>query len=291
LAFVVSNGSSNKITGGGTATLNGSFTTGTCDQTSGAPPSPTFADANPVTYTVTDGAIVQHYVVTVTVLPAGPGGVNGAVLWMDASQLSGLSDGDAVDTWTDLSGNDHTASHSSGSMTYATGQLNSLPAVQFRGNGQATLQEGWGSLNMDLAEIVAFDHPLSSTDENSVGAYLANKYGIATTYVSSGYGTWAGTCAGGQAADQDYNNDGVPNGIAYFMGATGVVTNPGVMGGAVTWPHSASATGVTYKVLTSANLADWTDVTGAAIDAGGFLIYTLPTGSPKLFVRLEVLVP
>jgi autotransporter-associated beta strand protein len=42
------------------------LTSGSCDQTSGAPPSPTFADANPVTYTVTDGSVVNPYVVTVT---------------------------------------------------------------------------------------------------------------------------------------------------------------------------------------------------------------------------------
>jgi len=664
---------------------NFTITTGTCDQTSGAPPSPTFAAASTVTYTVVDGAASHAYVVTVTPLPPGPAGVNGPVLWLDASQLTGLGNGGSVDTWTDLSGYDHTAARSNGSMTYVTGQLNSLPAVQFRGNGQANiagtmnaqeqyivfrleggdwgsvlgsqtrsgylmnpsgyfwngnfpsavkqngttvsaqpyqlsnigtfmvlkitgnngdtsvrsgwalgLQEGWGSLNMDVAEIIAYDHPLSGVEEDAVGGYLTAKYLVDTTYpvgpqknitsftfptfgdativgtnivkyvpngtplsalttlaptftlstdatcdpasgsthdfssgavhylvtasdastkeytatvtilppgppvagyarwfdasalgltdnapvthwndgsgnganatvpggnatptyvadagtesglgaihfvkndgagdsaalgfsedanirtvfsvfkgssflltdasaydfhrpsddnpgdplyagyasgnviggstyvngtlvdgtsygmptglhngfnlvevlttdkvhadsfnkdrsyhagnqyqaeviiydfvlsdgerlaveqylmskwfatAPSGYGSWASANVGGQTADQDYNNDGVPNGIAYFMGATGIATNPGVVNGAVAWPHSASATGITYKVLTSANLADWTDVTGDAIDAGGFLTYTLPTGDPTLFVRLEVLVP
>ncbi|MCX6880772.1 MAG: hypothetical protein NTW21_44265 [Verrucomicrobia bacterium] len=56
------------------------------------------------------------------------------------------------------------------------------------------------------------------------------------------------------------------------------------------WPHSGSATGITHKVLTSENLVGWTDVTAAAVDAGGFLTCTLPV-TLKLFVRLEVLVP
>ena len=107
----------------------------------------------------------------------------------------------------------------------------------------------------------------------------------------SAYDTWAASHAGGQAANLDFNNDGVANGIAYFMGATGLATNPGVVAGQIAWPHSAAATGITYKVLTSQNLADWSDVTADAIDAGGFLTYTLPTGTPQLFVRLEVLVP
>jgi autotransporter-associated beta strand protein len=56
----------------GLATLAPTFTltTGTCNQTSGAPPSPTFAIANPATYTVTDGATVNNYTVTVSVTPA-----------------------------------------------------------------------------------------------------------------------------------------------------------------------------------------------------------------------------
>ncbi|MEI6606879.1 MAG: DUF2341 domain-containing protein, partial [Verrucomicrobiota bacterium] len=55
----------------GLATLAPTFTltTGACDQTSGSAPSPTFASASPVTYTVTDGATVNPYVVTVTVTP------------------------------------------------------------------------------------------------------------------------------------------------------------------------------------------------------------------------------
>lgn len=43
-------------------------------------------------------------------------------------------------------------------------------------------QEGWGGVGMDLAEIIAFDHSLSATDEDTVGGYLATKYGITTAY-------------------------------------------------------------------------------------------------------------
>jgi autotransporter-associated beta strand protein len=56
----------------GLATLPPTFTltTGTCNQTSGSPPSPTFAAANPATYTVTDGSTVNNYAVNVTLTPA-----------------------------------------------------------------------------------------------------------------------------------------------------------------------------------------------------------------------------
>ncbi|MCX6928854.1 MAG: DUF2341 domain-containing protein, partial [Verrucomicrobia bacterium] len=54
------------------ATLAPTFTltSGTCNPASGSPPSPTFAVANPATYTVPDGATVNNYTVTVWVTPA-----------------------------------------------------------------------------------------------------------------------------------------------------------------------------------------------------------------------------
>jgi hypothetical protein len=108
-----------------------------------------------------------------------------------------------------------------------------------------------------------------------------------------GYGTWATANAGGQGAAQDFDNDGVANGVEYFMGQTGstFTANPQIVSGTISWPHAASATGVTYKVWTSENLGTWEDVTASTTDAGGFVTYTPPTTAPKLFIRLEVLVP
>ena len=77
------------------------LSSGICDQPSGSPPSPTFAAANPATYTVTDGAIVKAYSVTVTVLPPAPP-VLDYVRWFDASPIL-ASDGTPISTWSDLS--------------------------------------------------------------------------------------------------------------------------------------------------------------------------------------------
>ncbi len=105
---------------------------------------------------------------------------------------------------------------------------------------------------------------------------------------TSGYAGWATTYAGGQAANLDYNNDGVANGIAYFMGMNGLATNPGLDGSnKVTWPVSSSFMG-SYEVQTSANLATWTNVTPKPLPASGNLTYTLPPGLGKQFVRLLV---
>lgn len=52
-------------------------------------------------------------------------------VWLDASQIVGLNDGDAVATWSDLSGNGnhYTQATASKRPTYKTGVQNSLPGV------------------------------------------------------------------------------------------------------------------------------------------------------------------
>ena len=43
-------------------------------------------------------------------------------------------------------------------------------------------QEGWSSLNNFMAELIAYNRVLTSTEENLVGGYLAKKYQVSTTY-------------------------------------------------------------------------------------------------------------
>jgi hypothetical protein len=60
---------------------------------------------------------------------------NGLALWLDASQLTGLADGQQVNTWTDLSGLGNHAVRQSGSSSgypqYVTSQLNGKQVVRF----------------------------------------------------------------------------------------------------------------------------------------------------------------
>ena len=70
-------------------------------------------------------------------LPGGfdPRQIPGLQLWLDASQIVGLNDGDAVATWSDLSGNGRNATQSTASQKpiYKTGIKNGLPVVRFDG--------------------------------------------------------------------------------------------------------------------------------------------------------------
>lgn len=119
-----------------------------------------------------------------------------------------------------------------------------------------------------------------------------------TTAPPAGYTTWADANAPGQTMDQDHDNDGVDNGIEYFMGLSGssFTANPAPVSGTVTWPMGATYTGVygiDYEVQTSTDLVIWIKVdegTGdntVTVTAGTSVVYDMPTGG-KSFVRLVV---
>jgi autotransporter-associated beta strand protein len=107
---------------------------GTCTPASGS----TQNFTSPVTYAASSGALTNTYVVTVSVRPQVPpmSITDGLVMWLDASQLTGLSDSDPMTTWTDMSGLGNHATKTAGSPKYKTGALGGQPVVQFvKANG------------------------------------------------------------------------------------------------------------------------------------------------------------
>ena len=111
------------------------------------------------------------------------------------------------------------------------------------------------------------------------------------------YDGWAATNIGNQAANLDHDNDGVPNGVEYFMNAApGFTANAALAGNTVTWPNGgnipSSAYGSQYVVQRSNDLIDWEDVPKDNLDTNtsgpaGSLSYTV-SGGGKQFVRLKV---
>jgi hypothetical protein len=153
----------------------------------------------------------------------------------------------------------------------------------------------WADIQADASGVIAGNF-LNTASNNDVRLLYGLQAEGTMPLVSTGsaYDTWATTNAGGQTAEKDYNNDGVSNGVAYFMGENGITTNPGVVDGKVAWPYVNSV--ASYKVQISYDLSPsgWVDV--AANDAklhdtglGGSVTYDLlPAEQGQLFARLVV---
>ncbi len=120
--------------------------------------------------------------------------------------------------------------------------------------------------------------------------------GVLTVPAAGTYAAWAAAHAGWQDAGMDFNHNGIPNGVEYFMGAAAAA--PAALpplagaGGTRTWtiPYDPTAA-VTWKFQVSDDLASWT---GRQQGDPGIVIspdpdeieFTLPAG--MTFCRLVV---
>jgi hypothetical protein len=129
--------------------------------------------------------------------------------------------------------------------------------------------------------------------------WLDNISNISVTSGGGGFANWAP--AGGQTPGEDYNDDGVQNGIAYFMNATGQATLPGLIDNTVTWRNGGNIPSTEYGadkqfvVQTSPDLLNWTPVDigdPKLANTASSVSYTLlppEPGEDKLFVRFVVM--
>jgi Bacterial Ig-like domain/Lamin Tail Domain len=112
---------------------------------------------------------------------------------------------------------------------------------------------------------------------------------------SNNYSSWATTNSAAGGVNGDHDNDGVRNGVEFFMGQTGSTFTPNPVLGAtapnrISYPRDATATGVTGVIETSPDLVVWTPQTSDTTSVPGSISYTLPTGQGKIFARLNVVV-
>ena len=130
--------------------------------------------------------------------------------------------------------------------------------------------------------------PGTYTEANST--FVKGTGSVVVPGAGTTYDSWKGAHAGGQTAGEDFDNDGVSNGVEYFMNAPdGFTANPGVVAGKVTWPHVNPV--ASFVVQVSDNLTNWVPADPADIDTTTDptkVVYTLPTGAAKKFCRLFV---
>ncbi|MCX6878028.1 MAG: autotransporter-associated beta strand repeat-containing protein [Verrucomicrobia bacterium] len=129
-----------------------------------------------------------------------------------------------------------------------------------------------------------------------MGVNVTDKNFTAAVAVS-GYASWASANGISANPSDDSNNDGVTNGVAYFMNVTGLSTNPAINGTTkkVTWPNGGNIANSEYGadkqfvVQTSSDLQTWTNVAAGAVDLTNpnEVSYTLTGASPS-FARLKV---
>ena len=307
------------------STFSPTFTlsSGTCNQTSGSPPSPTFAVNNPTTYTVTDGAIINDYIVTVTVATAPP---NDA--FANAIALSGNS-GNRTGTGSqycttesgepNINGANGTVwfkwtAPSSGNYTYGTvgstsvsgGEWDSMISIHSGSsvNGLTTVggpQDTGGEEAMTVAVTGGTTYYIQLAGyENQKASAIK----LTWSFVSSGgpsgtFDTWASAqspqVTGGASGDSD--NDSIPNLVEYALNLDPAASDgaPGTLTGRVlSFAKRADAVAngdVTYEIETSPDLNNpWTTVIPDSND-GTTINYTLPAGEGAIFGRLKVTVP
>ncbi|MEY4245048.1 MAG: hypothetical protein RLZZ245_2633, partial [Verrucomicrobiota bacterium] len=192
----------------------------------------------------------------------------------------------------------------SGTPTWA-GTLNLTGDLDFSGATTSSLNFGSSSGLSDIQLLAISATGFTNFDLDAEGNLTADAAS------SSGFDTWKTTNnAAGQTLDDDHDNDGVSNGIEYFIGGpngntTGLTTLPGVTRAgdtlSVTFTKAADYTGVygtDYRVETSATLAaPWAPQ--IADPDPGFTVsfpsatevkYTFPAGT-KNFARLVVTGP
>jgi hypothetical protein len=109
--------------------------------------------------------------------PFDPLSISGLRLWLKADAITGLSDGQALASWTDLSGQNNHATQGTGSRQplYKTNALNGLPVVRFDGvddflggAGLSTFISASAATILAVFKAIAIDTNLAGAWQNDM---------------------------------------------------------------------------------------------------------------------------
>jgi autotransporter-associated beta strand protein len=180
-----------------------------------------------------------------------------------------------------------------GGLVDSNGTTEAVSALFFDGVQQAN--GTWGATGSGAANI---------NDTFFTGSGVIN---VVPYVAPSGFATWQAANSTTGGLNEDHDNDGVTNGVEWFLGGnadtTGFTPLPGITNTAgtltVTWTQSADYPGIygtDFRLETSATLADpWTPATegigaGFVEINGNDVKFTFPAGV-KNFARLVVTGP
>lgn len=159
-----------------------------------------------------------------------PNSISGLKLWLEASAISGVSNGSALTTWNDSSGNSNNATQSNSSYkpTYESSGINGLPTVLF--NSDQFLATANFSIGLPRTEFVVFDPNTVTGNEYIFDGYQGNT-DVYRVY-SNAMSLYNGTNVTGQAVSINTPYIGTvtaTSGSSTMLldGGNGVTANPG----------------------------------------------------------------
>lgn len=212
-----------------------------------------------------------------------PASISGLKLWLDASQITGLNDGDALGTWPDLSGNGNDVIQGAASKRplYKAGILNGKPVVRYDGVDDALANAGF----TDLAGAPSASLFTVKVQPASVGVLVA-------LYSGCGFGTFNIANTKYWRVDNSCDVTGTPNWTAWHYESLIFDGSQAGDSNRAKFRHNASPVTVSYGGAVPANLQLGNGVfVGALDDLGGLswngdiaevLLYSTPISGANL---------
>ncbi len=206
-----------------------------------------------------------------TILPSD---LSNLVGWYRADGITGKSDGDALTTWSDESGNsnDLTATNS---PTYETNEQNTLPVVRLNGSTQYLSRTNFGGstgtyiIAAKNKTLTGADYILGVSDTGAVGNHLALYRTAGSLHIEQAHSAAAeteGNVANGAMADNR----------AFILSWS-------TSGSA--WENTVNGQTVTFSFSTGSNDGEWDDdVTG--VDT--FYVGALVRDSAAAHIEMDV---
>jgi len=141
-----------------------------------------------------------------------PASLSSLRVWFDADSLTGLSDGDAMSSWSDSSGNGNNVANTQATLkpTYETNELNGKPVVRFYNSSGFS---GTGNVYSVTTTDVQVAVVAKWNSVNNVAIFDVNNYAPLVRVISNQLGVYAVVSGGNRGIQQGTISSG-----SWFVG-------------------------------------------------------------------------